>query len=214
LTRRASEWLVPLLLLFLGGKSAAAAPSPSPGPPAPPTPLPPSPGGGGSGREVARVRTGEDDLAAWKRRRLALLVPTLNAVASEQGLTPPPGLIDRIALSLLAQWAHETARGTHEFNFNLGGWRARSTDDFFAARDAQSGREVFRWTAYAELGPAIEDQVRRLVSGFPSAVRMLITNPESSAWVEELGRLGYYQASPTAYAHAWATQRTELGAIP
>jgi hypothetical protein len=179
-----------------------------------PLPVPPNPGGNGPGRQVARTRTGEDDFAAWARRRRALLVPTLNAIAGEQGLTPPPGLIERIALSILAQWAHETGRGTHEFNFNLGGWRARSTDDFFAARDVQSGAEVFRWTAYPELGAAIEDQVRRLVNGFPSAVRLLIENPESSAWVEELGRLGYYTGDRAAYAHAWATQRTELGAIP
>lgn len=164
--------------------------------------------GTGSGKRVPTKRTGEADPLEWFRRRMALTVPALG------GLEPPlvGARADRVALSLVAQWAHETDRGRAEFNFNLGGWTARKRDDFHEAVDRLS-QSHFRWTAYPDLPTAIEDQIRRLIIGFPGAWALLLAEPESSAWIEELGRRGYYTAPTAAYARAWAMQRTELGRV-
>lgn len=136
---------------------------------------------------------------------MALLLAALG------GLEPPlvGKLADRVALALVAQWAHETNRGKAEFNFNLGGWVARPKDDYHEATDRLSGKH-FRWTAYPDLPTAVDDQLRRLIVTFPGAWATLLSAPESSAWIEELGRDGYYTADPRAYARAWAMHLTEL----
>jgi hypothetical protein len=161
-------------------------------------------GASGSGREVTRLRTGDATESAWRQIRLPILVGTLSELGDLAG---------RVALSILAQWAHETNRGTHEFNYNLGGWHARRGEDYFTARDVQEGPALVHWSAYTDLPVAIRDQVRRLKAGFPSAWSLLVGSPESSAWVERLGKLGYYSSSPAAYATAWAMHRAELGAM-
>ena len=74
-----------------------------------------------------------------------------------------------------------------------------------------SGRAGFRWTAYPDLPTAVEDQLHRLIVTFPSAWALLLAQPETSAWIEELGRRGYYTAPPGDYARAWGMQRVELG---
>lgn len=161
--------------------------------------------------EVPRVLTGGQPFQQWARDRLALAVEVL-------GPNVPAAQLHQIALSVLAQWAHETARGRSEFNFNLGGWRARPKERYFVARDAQTGAELFRWTAYADMPNAVHDQLRRLNAKYPSAWNLLVTQPLTSAWVEELGRRGYYVAPPgktqpahqAAYAQAWASNRAEL----
>lgn len=159
----------------------------------------------GIGLRVETKRTGEEPVQAWLRRRMALLLAALS------GLEPPltGALADRVALAILAQWAHETNRGKAEFNFNLGGWVARQRDDYHEAVDRLSGKH-FRWTAYPDLPTAIDDQLRRLILTFPGAWSSLLAAPESSAWIEELGRDGYYTADPRAYARAWAMHLTEL----
>jgi len=200
MTRSLGE-LLGLFLLFRGFGSSSSSSSPAPSPA--------TPDDGTRGQQVERVRTATgEDLATWVRRRLALslvVLPELNV---------PTDRLDRVALAIVSQWAHETNRGKSEFNFNLGGWRARKRDDYFAARDRLTGAEVFRWTAYKDLPAAVEDQIRRLHSGFPSAWALLVANPESSAWITQLGAKGYYTADPAAYARAWAMQLTELRRIP
>lgn len=192
-----SEDLLPLLaLLVLRNVPAPAAAAPAP------RPLPAAPGGG----EVPRTKTGGQPLQQWFAERFALVLEVL-------GPNVPADRLRQIALSVMAQWAHETARGKSEFNFNLGGWRARKSDPFFVARDVMSGAELFRWTAYADLPNAVHDQLRRLHDRFPSAWKLLLAAPNTSAWIEELGRRGYYTANPQNYARAWATNRAELGAL-
>jgi hypothetical protein len=123
----------------------------------------------------------------------------------------PDHLLRAAALSLVSQWAHETGRGKAEFNFNLGGWTARKSDPFFSARDVQTpGKPVFKWTAYNDLPSAVADQVKRLVERFPTAFKLLAEQPHTSAWIEELGRRGYFTANPSNYARAWASNRAEL----
>jgi hypothetical protein len=166
------------------------------------------------GLEVARVLTGGQPFGTWFGDRFALTLEVLRPNV------PIDKLVD-IALSIIAQWAHETARGAAEFNFNLGGWKARPGDRYFTAVDAQTGAELFRWTAYADLPNAVADQLQRLHDKFPSAWALLVGQPNTSAWVEELGRRGYYvppkgrslEQHIQAYARAWASNRAELGAL-
>jgi hypothetical protein len=198
-----SEIIALGLVLFASSRarsSSSSSSSPLPGADSPDVTL-------GPGGERPMQRTGETDPHAWARRRLSLLVPTL------QALTPPvpaDKLLD-VAVSILAQWAHETGNGRAEFNFNMGGWTARVGDAFHVARDVLTpGKPQFRWTAYDDLGTAIEDQVKRIIRGFPTAWRLLTEAPETSQWIARLGRDGYFSGDPDAYARAWASHRTEL----
>lgn len=194
----AFEHFLPLVLLAFGNRSpggGSAFPAPTP------------PTGMTSAIEVPRVQTGGTDQTEWARSRYQLLLSMIR----QSGYVFDDDLAADIALSLLAQWAHETGRGSAEYNYNLGGWRARKGDTYFTARDVQTPNSpLFRWTAYPDLNAAMADQVMRLVKTFPSAAKLLIDEPKSSRWVEELGRKGYYGANPQAYARAWAMNRAEL----
>jgi len=198
---RVSDFALMLLglLLLRSSSASSSAPAPRSAPGAAPR-LP------GAGLEVPRVLTGGQALGQWFADRFGLALEVLRPNVPDQMLRP-------IALSVVAQWAHETGRGRAEFNFNLGGWRARKTDPYFVARDVQTGAELFRWTAYGDLPNAVADQLKRLHDTFPSAWALLMTEPNTSRWIEELGKRGYYTANPLNYAHAWASNRAELGAL-
>lgn len=176
-----------LALLFLRSSSELPAPAPR---------LQPG--------EVARVRTGPDALGSWFASRFALALEVLRP-------NVPADKLRDVALSITAQWAHETGRGLKEFNFNLGGWTARRRDPFFTAKGAAASEGIMRFTAYPDLATAVADQLQRLHDTYQSAWKLLVENPRSSAWVEELGRRGYYTASRDTYARAWAMHRAELG---
>lgn len=196
-----SSLLVLVLLALAGSRGLTSTSTPRPAYSGQPT---------APGREVARTRTGEEDPRQWAAARLVAAQAALERAGA------PSDRIGPIALSLVAQWAHETARGKAEFNWNVGGWRARRGDTFHSARDVQTpGSPVVRWTAYPDLETGVEDQIARLADRFPSAWVMLLDDPTSSAWVEELGRRGYYgkgQPEERAnYARAWAMHRTEIG---
>lgn len=197
MTAGTSKVLGLLLVMLLASKSQGrSSSSASPRVSTPPV---------GSGEHVPLQQTGGHDFAAWLRTRRALTVVDLAA------LDPPvdPAVIDDVAVALLAQWAHETGKGESEFNYNLGGWTARPGDNFHTANDRLSG-SAFRWTAYPDLPTAIEDQVKRLIVGFPSAWALLLANPRSSAWIAELGRRGYYTANADDYAQAWLALVAEI----
>jgi hypothetical protein len=151
--------------------------------------------------EVPRVVTGATP--SWFRDRMALALEVLKP-------NVPSNVLDDVALSIVAQWAHETARGQSEFCFNLGGWRARPRDHFFVGDDRGVS---FHWTAYRDLPNAVADQLERLHDRFPTAWKLLVAQPTSSAWIEELGHSGYYQQKPADYARAWAMHRAELGRL-
>jgi hypothetical protein len=189
-----------LLLLLVASKAQGRSAPASRGASTPPV---------GTGRQLPTTHTGESDFALWTRERLALAVIDLSA------LEPPVDAdkIDDVATALVAQWAHETAKGRAEFNFNLGGWTARSGDDFHTANDSLTGA-AFRWTAYPDLPTAVEDQIKRLIVTFPSAWAMLLASPRSDGWIFELGRLNYYTASPADYARAWAALADEIRRLP
>jgi len=195
--------LAPLLLLGLFMRSQGPS---LPAPTRASSPATPPPIG-----EVPRTLTGGQPLGQWFGDRFALALEVLRP-------NVPADKLSDIALSVVAQWAHETGRGKSEFNFNLGGWRARRKDPYFVARDVQTGKELFRWTAYADLPNAVHDQLRRLHDTFPSAWKLLVSEPNTSRWIEELGRRGYYVAPPgrtkeqhiAAYVRAWAANRAEL----
>ena len=155
--------------------------------------------------EVATTRTGEP-MPGWFHTRFEMARQVL-AKAFPTAAAPA---VNSTALSIVAQWAHETARGEKEFNFNLGGWTARKRDTFFRAKGAAPTEGMMVWTAYPSLPVAATDQIRRLFETYPSAWKLLTDNPLSSAWVEELGRRGYYTGSRDTYARAWAMHRAEL----
>jgi hypothetical protein len=161
----------------------------------------------GSGQHVPLTHTGESDFALWVRHRMALAVVTLAA------LEPPVVNVDDVAIALVAQWAHETAKGRAEFNYNLGGWTARRGDDFHTANDNLTGAS-FRWTAYPDLPTAVDDQIKRLIVGFPSAWASLLAAPSSTAWIGELARHGYFTADPNAYARAVSALEQEIRSLP
>lgn len=157
------------------------------------------------GLKRAMVPTGRTP--SWFSDRYLLAVEVL-------GPNVPADKLADIALSVLAQWAHETGRGQHEYCFNLGGWHARNKEPYYEARDNLSPtKQVYRWRAWNDLPNAVAQQLERLHNVFPSAWRLLLEQPTSSGWVEELGRKGYYTASPKAYAQAWAMHRHELARI-
>lgn len=189
---RGSDLILPLVGLLLLRGSSRPSSAVLPGMP-PPT-----------SNEKPRVRTGGQPLMTWFADRFGLALENLPK------LGVPDVMLRPVALAIVAQWAHETGRGKSEFNFNLGGWRARKTDPFFTARDVQTGPQLFKWTAYPDLETAVADQLLRLVERFPSAWRLLVQQPHTSAWIEELGRRGYYTADRNAYARAWASNRAEL----
>lgn len=200
----------PLLLFGLLMKSSSSrTPAPAQSGPAPTLP-PPAAGS----LEVPRVLTGGQPIDQWFGDRFRVALEVL-------GLNLPANVVHDAALSVVAQWAHETGRGKSEFNFNMGGWRARKRDPYFVARDVQTGRELFRWTAYPDLPNAVQDQLRRLHDTFPTAWALLASEPNTSRWVEELGRKGYYVAPPGKtqaehirnYTSAWASNRAELGRL-
>ncbi len=194
------EQLVPLLLLAFGGKGGSPGGS---------FPASTPPTGMTTSIEVPRIKTGGDNQTEWARSRYQMLLGMIRA----SGYVFDDDLAAEIALSLLGQWAHETGRGSAEYNYNLGGWRARKGDTYFTARDVQTpGSAIYRWTAYPDLQTGMADQVMRLVKTFPSAAKLLLDEPKSSRWVEELGRRGYYGANPQGYARAWAMNRAELKA--
>lgn len=158
-------------------------------------------GSAASELEVPRVVTG--NTPTWLRDRVQLANEVLQP-------NVPNIVLDDVVLSIVAQWAHETARGQSEFNFNLGGWKARPGERYFVGDDAGVS---FHWSAYRDLPNAVADQLQRLHDKFPSAWALLVAQPTSSAWIEELGRKGYYQQKPADYARAWAMHRAELGRL-
>lgn len=123
----------------------------------------------------------------------------------------PADKVADVALSLVAQWAHETGRGQHEYCYNLGGWHAQGREPYYAAKDnLTAGGRIYHWRAWDDLPNAVAHQIQRLHDRFPSAWRLLLAQPTASTWVEELGRKGYYTANPKGYAQAWAMHRLEL----
>lgn len=202
---RASD-LLPLGLALFVMSAAKSDETPSKTPVLPPS--------GRGAFEVQRTLTGGQPLTQWFNDRFGLALEVLAP-------NVPAERLRAIALAVVAQWAHETGRGKAEFNFNMGGWRARKTDPYFVARDVQTGRELYRWTAYPDLPNAVADQLRRLHDRFPSAWARLVAEPNTSGWIEELGRKGYYVAPPGTsqerhiqnYARAWAANRAELGVL-
>lgn len=175
-------------------------------------------GPGGAKRAPPRVdracepmrRTGEASVIEWARRRLALTLAMLRSV--EPGVSLEK--LDDVALSLLAHWAHETAKGASEFNFNLGGWTAARGAPCFLATDAQSpDKRTIAFESWPDLPTSVTDHVNRLQQRFRSAWDLLTVDPTSDAWVRELGRRGYYTAPQDTYARAWTALRAELGRL-
>lgn len=150
------------------------------------------------------VRTGGKDSALWYVTRFAATVDDL----VRRGVDPVAA--ERGAAGLVAQWAHETDAGRSEFNFNLGGWIAAPGEPCHELPDATTGR-LIRWASFPSLELAIHEHIDRLQRPrFARAFLQWIQNPTDDAWVRALGAAGYYEASPDAYARAWALRLQQL----
>jgi hypothetical protein len=138
--------------------------------------------------------------ASWARTRLAAL--------ERHGVT------GEIALSVLAQWAHETDSGRAEWNFNVGNLRPVGNQPRIDLGPAG----FFR--AYGTLDEGVSAYLALVQSGrYTPCWGLLNADPTSEDWIRCLGRLGYYceHAAPcteteiSAYARAWGAHRAVLG---
>lgn len=155
---------------------------------------------------VSPHRTGRDfgitDRKAWTRARLAQLRETLDA----HRWPTDESKRDAVARALLSQWAIESGFGKSEWNYNLGGWKAAKSRPATLLRNGTTGK-LERWEAWPTVHASMADHVQRLRGRWPKVAAELEANPQSTAWVEALGRAGYYEEPPAEYAKSVAQAR-------
>lgn len=155
---------------------------------------------------VSPHRTGRDfgltDNKGWTRARLAQLVETLHA----HRWPADEAKREAVARALLSQWGIETGFGKSEYNYNLGGWKAGKGKTAVLLRNGTTGK-LERWEAWPTVHASMADHVARLRQRWPKAAELLEADPSSTAWVEALGRGGYYEEPPAEYAKSVARAR-------
>lgn len=203
---RIRDWAVPITillgLLWAGTSSASSAKSGS--------------GGKGSrfvpkGGKVSMKQTGGADAKSWAQDRYTRSVHVLTG----QGI--PLSIAHEMALSALAHWAVETANGTHEYNYNVGGITARSDDQFYEAMDVGAGVKQ-KFAAYDSADEGVADYWALLASSlYADCLAQLHDKPTGDGWIRCLGAKGYYgdktAKSQETMAKAVAGQRGALAAI-
>lgn len=156
-------------------------------------------------------RTGRDfgitDNKSWTRARLAQLRETLDA----HRWPADESKRDAVARALLSQWAIESGFGKSEWNYNLGGWKAGKSRPAVLLRNGTTGKRE-RWEAWPTVHASMADHVERLRTRWPKVAAMLEADPSSTAWVEALGRGGYYEEPPAEYARSVARARQSVDA--
>jgi hypothetical protein len=176
------------------------------------------PGGGAPsvGPCIPKVLTGRTlegqpiDAEGWARSRYAAVLGTLTRRSHEAKDYVEVEDLPAIARALVAQWAHESGRGSHEYCFNLGGWHATKSEPCFASTDAGVPT---RFRAWGDLDTSTNDHVSRLVNKFRRAVAALIEDPDSDRWVRVLREQGYYTAPVEQYAGGWRAQHAWLRSL-
>lgn len=145
---------------------------------------------------VPKHVTGEGSQEAWARARLAALA--LHGITGD------------VALSIVAQWALETAYGSAEWNYNVGNVIATSTTEPQVKLDAGAGNPAY-YRAYNSLDEAVASYIA-LVSGqhYAECWHLLQSAPTSDEWIRCMGKAGYYTASQDRYAAAWTGARAHL----
>jgi hypothetical protein len=159
------------------------------GPPGPPQPN----GRGGrvapKGGRVEIRNTGFDEYkaggGAWAKKRLAVAVAILQRDYVNEVGSPP-----NVALAMLTHWAIETAKGGNEYNYNLGGIKARAGDQYVSLKASEGGHANF--VAYDDLAQSVSDYIGLLRTGYPACWKLLTDKPDTTDWYDCLGKGGYY----------------------
>jgi hypothetical protein len=131
------------------------------------------------------------------------------------GETPKTGTLAVLA----AQWAHETGRGTHMFNYNFGGIKAAGSPAQSVALPTHEGSgterraQVAGFRAYASAEDGAVDYVRLLSTRYPEAIHAARAS-DPAGFVQALKAGGYFTDNLQAYQRsvsALATQALDGG---
>lgn len=145
---------------------------------------------------IPATRTGPPSREDWLKTRLAAL--------ESAGVTGDP------ALAILAHWAHETAFGAGEFNFNLGNLGAFSPKQLQHPLPQAGGPDAGNPThfqAYRSLAEGVAAYLK-LIRGslYGKCFALLQADATTDAWIRCLGVHGYY-APPKGVTMAVHTER-------
>jgi hypothetical protein len=190
------------------------------------------------GGEVPIKQTGGADIRAWRKTRFDACIDflmnddrALNAITTlfdhhviERGDIE----MDSVALSVVTHWDIETASGSHEFNFNLGGIGAVPGEQHFISTDVGDPTKRVAFCAYDSLQEGIADYFGVLsYERYVSALAPLLMLPVDPTWFSELGWDGWYQLKDAGHPNAldaveaeqaWAARRllvaTDAGVAP
>lgn len=159
------------------------------------------------GGEVAIKNTGGPDPDSWRKSRYQACIDFLmQDDRALQGITTLFGEhviergdigIDGVALSVVAHWDIETASGTSEFNFNVGGVLAVPGQQHFVSADVGDPNTKVAFCAYDSLQEGIADYFGVLsYDRYLRALAPLLMLPTDPTWFSELGWAGYYGMDP------------------
>lgn len=175
------------------------------------------------GGEVAIKDTGGPSPDVWRKQRFDACIDflmqddrSLNAITSlfEQHIIEHGEIgIDGIALSVVAHWDIETASGSAEYNFNVGGIAAVPGQQYFVSTDVGDPNTKRAFCAYNSLQEGIADYFGVLsYERYLRALVPLLMLPSDPGWFSELGWAGYYGADPVA-AEGMIAARRQLVAM-
>jgi hypothetical protein len=118
--------------------------------------------------------------------------------------------VNQIALAVVTHWDIETASGTHEYNYNVGGVLALPGQAYYPATDVQSAKDV-AFCAYPDEVTGIADYFGVLsYKRYASALAALLMLPTDPGWFSELGWAGYYGMDPVAAEKLWSDRRASV----
>jgi len=175
------------------------------------------------GGEVPIKNTGGPNPDDWRRSRFKACIDFL--MQDDRSLAAFTSLfehhviedgdigMDGIALSVVAHWDLETASGTAEYNFNVGGVLAVPGQQHFISTDVGDPNTKVAFCAYNSLQEGIADYFGVLAyERYVHALAPLIMVPTDPAWFGELGRAGYFGMDPMQAEGVLAARRLLVAA--
>jgi len=175
------------------------------------------------GGEVPIKLTGIAPPAAWRKSRFDAVIDflmndprSLDAMTSlfEHHVIEKGDIgIDGIALSVVAHWDIETASGTAEWNYNVGGVLAVPGQQHFVSTDVGDPGAKVAFCAYNSLQEGIADYFGVLsYERYVRALAPLLMLPTDPTWFSELGWAGYYGMDPVQAEGVIAARRQLVAA--
>lgn len=175
------------------------------------------------GGEVPIKNTGNPDPVAWRIARYKACLDFLaNDDRSINALTSlfDHGVIEHgdisateVALSAVAHWDIETASGSQEFNFNVGGIAAVPGQQYFVSTDVGDPNTKVAFCAYDSLQEGIADYFGVLsYERYVRALAPLLMLPTDPTWFSELGWAGYYGMDPVKAEGVLTARRAAVAA--